>query len=59
MRDPNLLEGDTSGFEVYTDVDADGIPQCAEACGRFFHQDNDYSGCAAGAEKHYGEWEVF
>ncbi|KAL1716861.1 hypothetical protein EV715DRAFT_254425 [Schizophyllum commune] len=53
VKDVNLLEGDTSGFEVYTDVDADGIPQCAESCGRFFHQDNDYSGCAAGADKHY------
>lgn len=53
VSDRALLEGDTSGFTVYTDTDADGIPQCAESCGRFFHQDNDYSGCAVGADGHY------
>ncbi|KAL4903129.1 hypothetical protein BDW74DRAFT_52531 [Aspergillus multicolor] len=53
VKDKSLLEGDTSDIDVYTDTDAEGIPQCAEACGRFFHQDNDYSGCAAGADRHY------
>lgn len=42
-----------SGIDVYTTTDADGIPQCDEGCGRFFHQDNDYSQCAAGADHHY------
>ncbi|KAL4760999.1 uncharacterized protein BDW70DRAFT_136577 [Aspergillus foveolatus] len=53
VSDESLLEGDTSGIDIYTDTDADGIPQCAEACGRFFHQDGDYSGCAAGEDRHY------
>lgn len=53
VKDESLLEGSTDGIDVYTDVDAEGIPQCAEACGRFFHQDGDYSGCAGGAERHY------
>lgn len=53
VKDKSLLAGDVSGINVYTDTDAEGIPQCAESCGRFFHQDNDYSGCAAGADQHY------
>ncbi|KAL4917361.1 hypothetical protein BDW62DRAFT_201791 [Aspergillus aurantiobrunneus] len=55
VTDESLLEGDTSGIDIYTDTDAEGIPQCDEACGRFFHQDGDYSGCAAGADRHYDE----
>ncbi|KAL5041279.1 hypothetical protein BDW71DRAFT_12949 [Aspergillus fruticulosus] len=53
VSDESLLVGDTSDIDIYTDTDADGIPQCAEACGRFFHQDGDYSGCATGEDRHY------
>ncbi|KAL4931797.1 uncharacterized protein BDV17DRAFT_288381 [Aspergillus undulatus] len=56
VSDESLLEGDTSDIDVYTTTDADGIPQCDEACGRFFHYtDGDYSGCAGGEERHYDE----
>lgn len=55
MKDASLLQGDTSDIEVYTDVDAEGIPECAPACGRFFHLDGDYSGCAAGESGHYDQ----
>ncbi|KAL2808084.1 hypothetical protein BJX63DRAFT_52794 [Aspergillus granulosus] len=55
VSDPSLLEGDTTGLDIYTTTDADGIPECDPACGRFFHQDGDYSGCAAGADRHYDE----
>lgn len=54
VTDKSLLEGDTSALDIYTDTDADGKPQCAESCGRFFHTDGDYSGCEAGADRHYG-----
>ncbi|RHZ49399.1 uncharacterized protein CDV56_106059 [Aspergillus thermomutatus] len=54
VRDVSLLEGDTSGLDIYTTADADGVPECDPSCGRFFHQDGDYSGCAAGADRHYG-----
>lgn len=27
--------------------------QCAESCGRFSHQDGNYAGCKAGADRHY------
>jgi hypothetical protein len=54
VSDASLLEGDTTGLDIYTTTDADGIPECDPSCGRFFHQDGDYSGCAAGADRHYG-----
>ncbi|KAI1367303.1 hypothetical protein F5Y08DRAFT_298683 [Xylaria arbuscula] len=53
VKSASLLQGSTDGITVYTDTDADGIPQCAESCGRFFHQDDDYSACAGGADAHY------
>ncbi|KAI1757236.1 hypothetical protein F4782DRAFT_219426 [Xylaria castorea] len=53
VRDKSLLQGSTSGITVYTDEDADGIPQCSEACGRFFHQDSNYNSCPGGADAHY------
>ncbi|KXH52329.1 cellulose-binding family II protein [Colletotrichum nymphaeae SA-01] len=55
VRDKSLLQGSTSGIQVYTDKDAEGIPQCAESCGRFFNQNGDYSKCAAGADRHYDQ----
>ncbi|KAI8199908.1 putative acetylxylan esterase A [Colletotrichum sp. SAR 10_65] len=55
VKDKSLLQGSTDGIEVYTDTDAEGIPQCAESCGRFFNQDGDYSKCAAGADRHYDQ----
>lgn len=54
-RDPSLLEGDTSDIEVYTDADVDGVPECAQACGRAFHQDGDFSGCSAGEAGRYDQ----
>lgn len=53
VKNKNILQGDVSGIQVYTDVDSEGIPQCAESCGRFFHQDGNYAGCAAGADRYY------
>ncbi|GIJ90500.1 hypothetical protein Asppvi_009455 [Aspergillus pseudoviridinutans] len=55
VRDRSLLEGDTSGLEIYTNKDEGGIPECDPACGRFFHQDGDYSRCPAGASRHYDQ----
>ncbi|KAF4339342.1 cellulose-binding family II [Fusarium beomiforme] len=53
VKDKSLLQGSTEGLDIYTDTDAEGIPQCSEKCGRFFHQDGDYSSCPGGAERHY------
>lgn len=38
VKDTGLLQGSTGGVDVYTDTDSEGAPQCAPACGRFFHQ---------------------
>ncbi len=53
VKSKDLVEGDTTGLNIYTDTDSDGIPQCSENCGRYFHTDNDYSSCAAGSDQHY------
>ncbi|KAH6689523.1 cellulose-binding family II [Plectosphaerella plurivora] len=55
VRDRNLLQGSTSGLDIYTDVDGEGIPQCATACGRFFNQNGDYSRCPGGASRRYDQ----
>ncbi|KAF2181681.1 hypothetical protein K469DRAFT_791279 [Zopfia rhizophila CBS 207.26] len=55
VKNANILQGDTSNIQVYTTTDAGGIPQCDERCGRFFHQDGDYSKCPAGAARHYDQ----
>ncbi|KAK7737141.1 hypothetical protein SLS63_002932 [Diaporthe eres] len=55
VKDKSLLEGSTEDLDIYTDIDEEGIPQCAPSCGRFFHKDGDYSGCAAGADRHYDQ----
>jgi hypothetical protein len=55
VRDRNLLTGSTSGIDVYTNTDSEGAPECAPACGRFFHQNGDYSQCSGGASRHYDQ----
>ena len=55
VKDTQLLKGDTSGIQVYTDKDPDGVPECSQTCGRFFHQDSRYSSCQHGAARHYGK----
>jgi hypothetical protein len=36
-------------------LDGGGAPQCAPDCGRFFHQDGNYSRCPGGAARHYDQ----
>lgn len=55
VRDESLLEGSTDGIDVYTNTDSEGAPECLPACGRFFNQDGDYSGCPGGEERHYDQ----
>lgn len=55
VRDASLLQGDTSNIDIYTDTDEGGVPQCAEECGRFFHQNSDYSSCPGGETHHYDQ----
>lgn len=53
VRDRDVLKWDDDSVDVYVGDIAEGAPQCAPACSRFFHQDGDYSGCPGGAERHY------
>ncbi|KAF4493501.1 endoglucanase type F [Fusarium agapanthi] len=53
VKNKSQLQGSTAGYEVYTELDAGGVPMCPVACARDAHLDGDYSGCKAGAERHY------
>jgi hypothetical protein len=52
----SVLQGETSGIDVYTTKDSDGAPECDPRCGRFFHQDGNYASCPGGADRHYGKY---
>jgi hypothetical protein len=53
VKDKSQLQGSTTAYEVYAELDADGVPMCPVACARDAHLDGDYSGCKAGADRHY------
>ncbi|KAM0718003.1 hypothetical protein Q7P37_006335 [Cladosporium fusiforme] len=54
VSDASKLQGSTDNIEVYDSTsDTEGIPECDPRCGRFFHQDGDYSECPSGAEGRY------
>ncbi len=53
VRDRAQLEWTDTSVDVYVNNIAEDAPQCAPACGRFFHQDGNYNGCPGGATRHY------
>ncbi|WP_254548374.1 cellulose-binding domain-containing protein [Catellatospora tritici] len=53
VRDRAALEWTDSSVDIYVNNIRENAPQCGEPCGRFFHQDGNYSGCAGGASHHY------
>jgi len=55
VKDKSLLEGDTSGLDVYTTADADGVPECDVRCYRGAHlEDPEYlASCPGGEESRY------
>jgi hypothetical protein len=55
VRDTSLLQGSTSGLDIYTTRDLGGVPECLPACGRFFNQNGDYSRCPGGVSRHYDQ----
>lgn len=54
-RDRSLLQWSDNSVDVYIGDIREDAPQCAEECGRFFHQDGDYSQCPGGAARHYDQ----
>ncbi|MEV7084691.1 hypothetical protein AB0O07_02110 [Streptomyces sp. NPDC093085] len=56
VKDRATLQWSDSSVDIYTNVlDGGGAPQCAPDCGRFFHQNGDYSRCPGGAARHYDQ----
>ena len=53
VRDRSQLQWSDSSVDIYVNDIREGAPQCSEPCGRFFHQDGNYSGCPGGAAHHY------
>jgi hypothetical protein len=54
--DDSLLQWEDDSVDTYIGIlDGEGAPQCAPECGRFFHQDGDYSQCPGGEARHYDQ----
>jgi hypothetical protein len=53
VRNRSQLQWTDNSVDIYVDDIRENAPQCAEACGRFFHQDGNYSRCPGGAARHY------
>ncbi len=53
VRDRATLEWTDNAVDVYVNNIREDAPQCSEPCGRFFHQDGNYSGCPGGVSHHY------
>jgi hypothetical protein len=53
VRDRNQLQWSDTSRDIYVNNIREDAPQCGEPCGRFFHQDGNYSGCPGGDSHHY------
>lgn len=53
VRDRSTLQWTDSSVDIYVNNIRENAPQCSEPCGRFFHQDGNYSGCPGGTARHY------
>lgn len=55
-QNESTLQWSDDSVDKYIGVlDGEGAPQCAPECGRFFHQDGDYSQCPGGEARHYDQ----
>ncbi|MEX3100676.1 MULTISPECIES: hypothetical protein [unclassified Streptomyces] len=55
VRDRATLQWTDNSVDIYVNNINEGAPQCSPDCGRFFHQDGDYSRCPGGAARHYDQ----
>ncbi|MEO3751180.1 hypothetical protein [Streptomyces sp. B6B3] len=54
--DRDTLQWNDDSVDLYIgELDSGGAPQCAPECGRFFHQDGNYSQCPGGEARHYDQ----
>jgi hypothetical protein len=49
----DLLQWTDTSRDIYVNNIQENAPACSQPCGRFFHQDGNYSGCPGGAAHHY------
>ncbi|WP_128428230.1 hypothetical protein [Streptomyces cyaneus] len=56
VKNRSTLQWSDNSVDIYAGMlDSGGAPQCAPDCGRFFHQDGNYSKCPGGAARHYDQ----
>ncbi|KAJ4311000.1 hypothetical protein N0V94_008167 [Neodidymelliopsis sp. IMI 364377] len=55
VKDKSLIQGDTTGLDIYTTADGDGVPECDTRCYRGAHLDdpNGISSCPGGEDSRY------
>ncbi|WP_405609113.1 hypothetical protein [Streptomyces sp. NBC_00076] len=56
VKNRSTLQWTDNSVDIYAgNLDGGGAPQCSPDCGRFFHQDGNYSRCPGGAARHYDQ----
>ncbi|MDQ0905829.1 hypothetical protein ACGFXB_31690 [Streptomyces canus] len=56
VKNRSTLQWTDNSVDIYAgNLDSGGAPQCAPDCGRFFHQDGNYSKCPGGVARHYDQ----
>ncbi|MGB2568694.1 cellulose binding domain-containing protein [Micromonospora citrea] len=55
VRDRSQLQWSDTSVDIYVNDIRENAPQCAEPCGRFFHQNGQYPDCPGGADRHYDQ----
>jgi hypothetical protein len=53
VRNRSTLQWTDNSVDIYVNDINENAPQCSRACGRFFHQDGNYSQCPGGVARHY------
>lgn len=53
VKNKSLLEGDTTGLDIYTTADGTGVPECDPRCYRAILLDGNMSQCSGGKHSRY------
>jgi hypothetical protein len=53
VRNRSTLQWTDNSVDIYVNNIRENAPQCSADCGRFIHQDGNYSRCPGGAARHY------
>lgn len=53
VRNRSTLQWTDNSVDIYVNDINENAPQCSRGCGRFFHQDGNYSQCPGGVARHY------